>query len=490
MDHIKTDVAVLGAGGAGVFAAVTAAEGGAKVIVLEKRPFPGGNTNYAMMALGLKKERDWAFKEFMEFSRWRANARLVRVYLDKAATLREYLESHGVKLGEVPPMGKSNPNVAMILLKAKGRGHGGASMIKTMVKKGKELGVDFCFSTPAKKILKEGQRVTGIIAENKFGETLQVDAEAVIIASGGYGDSQGMIKEHTGFNHGEDMFTMKDLKLTGDGIRMAWEAGAAKGATGVHILYNVPGPGIADEVPWMAKNQVRIIQSQPYLWVNQQGQRFFDEGVAINPTFTGNAIAKQKNRCAYLIFDGLSRKYMEEEGFEYPYELVFPGNKRLRDFDEQIKGLKDIGNKNVFIADSLKALANSMGIDPDELQKNVDEYNRFCENGHDDLFAKDPKFLHPVKKPAFYAFRVIPSAYGTIGGIKVNEMMEVLNKESNVIPGLYAAGSDANMLYGDTPDYNWKLTGSALGFALNSGRIAGEFVVEYINSRGRNSDYK
>jgi fumarate reductase flavoprotein subunit len=122
-----------------------------------------------------------------------------------------------------------------------------------------------------------------------------------------------------------------------------------------------------------------------------------------------------------------------------------------------------------------------MVIEPDALQKTVDEYNRFCEKGHDDLLAKDPKFLRPVKVPKFYAFRIMPSAYGTLGGIKVNERMEVLNKEQDVIPGLYAAGYDANIMYGDTPDYNHlKLAGSACGFALNSGRIAGENAARYI----------
>jgi fumarate reductase flavoprotein subunit len=194
--------------------------------------------------------------------------------------------------------------------------------------------------------------------------------------------------------------------------------------------------------------------------------------------FTGNAIARQKGRCAYLIFDESTRKSMEK-GFD-SMTFVFPGNERLVDFDAQIKGLQDSGNNNVFVADTLEGLAQKMGVEPDALQKTVDEYNRFCEKGHDDLFAKDSKFLRPVKSPKFYAFRNIPSAYGTFGGIKVNERMEVLNKEQDVIPGLYAAGYDANIIYGDTPDYNWKAGGSALGFALNSGRIAGDNAARYI----------
>jgi fumarate reductase flavoprotein subunit len=477
MEILKTDLVILGAGGAGMCAAVDAADAGARVIVFEKRPFPGGNTNMAMGALCPGNERrDTLFREFMEFSHWRANARLVRAYVDKSVSLKDWVERHGIKTTPLP-------SYSNIMFKpggtiAEGQG-GGASLIKSLVNKAKQMGVDFRFSISTKKIVTDGGRVTGVIAEDESGKTIRANAKAVIIATGGFGNNKEMIKEHTGFNLGEDMFVVMDLKMTGDGIRLAWEAGAAKEAMGMHLIYSVPGPGIVGPMPWMVKNQVGVIQGRPYLWVNQQGERFFDESVAV-PTFRANAIARQKGRCAYLIFDGGTRKSMEEKGFDHISPL-FPGNERLVDFDAQIKGLQDSGNKNVFVADTLEGLAQKMGIKLDALQKTVDEYNRFCEKGHDDLFAKDPKFLRPVKVPKFFAFRIVPSAYGTLGGIKVNERMEVLNKEQDVIPGLYAAGYDANIMYGDTPDYNHlKLAGSALGFALNSGRIAGENAARYI----------
>ena len=118
MGRLKADVAIIGAGGAGVLSAVTAAENGAKVIVFEKRPFPGGNTNLALGVFGPKMDkRDWAFKEIMEFSHWRANARLVRAFVEKSATLREYLEAHGVEItGPPPEIEKMSHFVSMFLL--------------------------------------------------------------------------------------------------------------------------------------------------------------------------------------------------------------------------------------------------------------------------------------------------------------------------------------------------------------------------------------
>ena len=467
------DIIVVGSGAAGMNAAVAAAKEGAKAIVFEKAPFPGGTSNLAMGVLSPQKEnRDKAFREIMDYTHWRANASLVRAYVNKSSTNREWFEELGVEI--YPP----SPDRDSVMLKAEGRGHGGRSMINTLVQRAEEMGVEIYVSTPVKDLIKEGDGVTGVIAEDKSGNSIKANAKAVIIATGGFGNSKEMVKEYAGFDLQENMFLMMDLQLVGDGIKMAWKAGAAREGMGMHMIYNVPGPGIVGAVPWHAKNQIRVIQMQPHLWVNQNGERFLNEAISANSTFTGNAIARQKGRCAYLIFDGSIKRTMEE-AFDRR-SMVFPGMDNLIDLEGQIKGLKESGNKNVFTADSLEELAISMGINPNVLKNTVEEYNSFCEKGHDDLFAKDPKYLRPVKEPKFYAFRIIPSAYGTMGGIQVNERLEVLDGEQNIIHGLYASGYDAFIIYGDIMDYDWNLPGMALSFALNSGRMAGENAVKYL----------
>ena len=120
-------------------------------------------------------------------------------------------------------------------------------------------------------------------------------------------------------------------------------------------------------------------------------------------------------------------------------------------------------------------------MEPSVLKSTVEEYNLFCEKKHDDLFAKDPRYLRPLEGPKFYAVKAHTIFLGTMGGIKINHNTEVIDKQGNVIAGLYAVGFDAGGMYGDS--YHISVaSGSSVGFAFNSGRIAGKSVLEYIKT--------
>ena len=113
-----------------------------------------------------------------------------------------------------------------------------------------------------------------------------------------------------------------------------------------------------------------------------------------------------------------------------------------------------------------------MGADPSVLERTVDQYNRFCDNGHDEAFAKERIYLQPLRTPPYYALRCDVVYLTTTGGLKVNERMEVIGASARPIPGLYAAGNDTGGWECET--YNVLLPGTTFGFAVNSGRIAGE----------------
>jgi fumarate reductase flavoprotein subunit len=297
-----------------------------------------------------------------------------------------------------------------------------------------------------------------------------VNAKAVIIATGGFGDNPEWIKKYVGYEWGRDLFSYRIPGLVGDGIRMAWEVGAAEDKMSMEITYGLPGPG-----PWSIVGQPSF--RQPNLMVNVLGERFINEELMLNPTFTGNAISRQKNRCAFVVFDDAAKKHYEEVGFDI---LTLGCPMKESNLDADIAQAIAGGNENIFVADSVAELAGRIAVDPYALQETMDEYNRYCETGRDELFDKNAKYLRPVKHPKFYAGRYFPTGYGTLGGIKINYKTEVLTRNHEVIPGLYAAGTDACGIYGDS--YVFVLPGNTMGFAVNSGRIAGENALEYIES--------
>jgi fumarate reductase flavoprotein subunit len=126
-------------------------------------------------------------------------------------------------------------------------------------------------------------------------------------------------------------------------------------------------------------------------------------------------------------------------------------------------------------------MADYIGADPGVLKATIEEYNYFCDHGHDEVFAKEQRYLLPLRKAPYYALKCFPSFHDTMGGIKVSEHMEVRDTWDNIIPGLYAAGVLPDGW--ETDDYCWVLCGSAFGFAINSGRIAGENAARYVKGK-------
>ena len=478
MNRIETDLAVIGGGPAGLCAAVAAAELNAKVVVLEKRATTGGTANMAMGPFGIESrlqklkqhgpDRDEAFRIFMDYTHWRADARLVRAYIDKAATSIDWLEGLGVEFVE-PAAYFPGGNFTWHIVKPRTGKVGptsGADMMRTLTRKAQELGVQLLLRTPARKITKQDGRVTGVMAEDISGAPLQVAARAVIIATGGFGNNPEMIKQFTGYEWGKDLSSFRIPGIDGDGVKMGWDAGAAPTEMRMHLIFMMPGS---------FDRSLGEAFRQPHLMVNLLGERFMNEEIMPNTTFTANAISAQKERTAFVIFDKGIKEHMENVGFD-AVSVVFPAMK-AEHFDSLLKAHLDKGFKEIFVADSLDELATKTGIDREGLISTVDQYNECCAKGHDNLFNKSYRLLRPIKRPKFYAGRFLPGAFGTLGGIKINARTEVIDKEWKRIPGLYAAGTDANSIYGDS--YAFILPGNTMGFAVNSGRIAGEHSAAY-----------
>jgi fumarate reductase flavoprotein subunit len=477
-DTLNSDVVVIGSGVSGLAAALTAAEGGAKVIVFEKERSPGGTSNFfhgifaaesdMQRARFITYSRDEAFKNIMEYSHWRANPRLVRAVVNESAATITWLQKQGVEFIDAINNLLDAPRTYHVV---KG---GGEAVVKELVIRNKEKGVNITLAVPVKRILKQGDLINGVLAEEN-GEETRVNAKVVVIASGGYANNKEWIKKYAGFDLDISLVPVGNVDKTGDGISMAFEVGADNEGLGVLELFRVgpTGPEFA------MKSSIEYAVVQPDLWVDSQGERFCDECIGFYETSVGNASARQKGGSTYSIFDSSIVKRLMENGIDKSHGIDFPPGSRILDLERDLARVLENRSTEVFKADSIPGLAEKIKVDPVRLQATVDEYNRFCEKGHDDLFAKAPKYLRPIKGPHFYAVRARTVFLGTLGGIKINQKTEVVDKKERVIPGLYAVGFDAGGMYGDS--YCIKdASGLSAGFAINSGRIAGRNALRYL----------
>ncbi len=474
----EADAVIIGSGVSGLAAAVTLAEGGAKVAVFEKERSLGGTSNFfhGMFAVesDMQRERyitysrDQAFKNIMDYSHWRANPRLVRAIVDESAGTIAWLKSAGVEFTDATINIPDAPRTYHLI---KGRGE---AIIKALTTKARELGATIFPGTPVKQIIKAGDRIAGVIVEDNE-EDVQVAARVVIIATGGYANNKEWIKKYAGFDLDVNVIPVGNVDKTGDGIRMAFEVGAAEEGLGVLELVRT-GP-INPAFAMGAHLESAAVQ--PDLWVNSKGERFCDESIGFDDAFVGNASIRQMGDGTYSIFDTSIKQQLIENGIVKAMAMDFPPGSRTTELDRELDVARQNKSTEVFEADSVQGLAEKIGVNPEVFKATVEEYNGFCEKGHDDLFVKDPRYLRLIKGPKFYAVKARTIFLGTLGGIKINHNMEVIDKKGGVIPGLYAGGYDAGGMYGDSYSIG-KSSGLSSSFATNSGRIAGKHALKYI----------
>jgi fumarate reductase flavoprotein subunit len=221
------------------------------------------------------------------------------------------------------------------------------------------------------------------------------------------------------------------------------------------------------------------------IWVNRKGQRFTDEGIPIMVE-AANAIYRQPGKYMFCLWDSQTYKKMLTDPLT-PFEAFFIGSEDKANagapFAEKVeRDLQSlIAAGTAKVAGSLDEIARWIETAPASLRTTIAEYNSFCAKGHDDVYAKNYASLKPLTTPPYYALKCNIGLTATHGGIKINERAEALDKNDDPIPGLYAAGNETGATDGDS--YNMWLSGHAFGFAVNTGRIAGEEVARYISKK-------
>ena len=481
MIKISADIAVVGLGPAGLAACISAAEDGCRVVGFDKAAVVGGAANMGGGPFGVESRlqrqamseltKEDCFREFMEYTHWNCNARLVHDYFWKSGDTIDWLEDMGVQFEQAGKFYAGSWNT-WHKVAPDGGGRSGpraaATMTRHMAERAAELGVQIYTNTPVKQLIKTGDTVTGLIADCE-GEDYEVTAKAVIIATGGFGDNPEMIKEECGFTFGEDMFNFAIPGLKGDGLRLAWEAGAAKGIIDMETNTKTRVP---DECFALAN-----IFNQPNLLVNVSGERIMNEEISDNPAILANVIRRQPQKKAIMICSSRIVSHYYRMGLDWAGIAGQVFGNTMNYLKEHLETAKETAPEKSYITDvSVEELAEFFGIDLENLKETIEEYNECCEEGYDDIFNKSHKYLRPIEGKLWGGVIAL-SAYGSLGGITINYKTQVLDPDSRPIKGLYAAGTDTCDIYAGT--YLYKLPGNTMGYAVNTGRMAGEYAAKH-----------
>ncbi|WP_326907168.1 FAD-dependent oxidoreductase [Sedimentibacter sp. MB31-C6] len=503
--ELEADVVIVGAGGSGVAAAVTAAENGAKVIVLEKAAIPGGTTangggffaadSEQARKLGHEKlDTDMIFEMWMNEMDWKADANLVRQFLDLSHTTADWLEERGVIFHKM--------DVAVQQSHAEGTNgyHKYDDYTKTSEQLGamldrivQENGAEVYFETPANELIAKDGVVTGVIAKGKDGTTYKVNADSVILASGGFVGNDEMVKEAL---NGVSVNASGYNTNVGDGINMALSQGAATRSMEAMVLhtFNVAGGSkIQGDYEFMdlyqATNSVAYMPIIP--WLDAHGFRYANEGIVYDRALSTNALVAQGSY-GWFIYNEELLNTLENEGAAAagmkeniamgPMPDITPLHKGWNKLTEIVGKMVD--NGDVKKADDLAGLAELTGMDPEILQVTMDKYNEDARNSVDTMYGKDGELMYEMSSGPYYAFQITPNNLCTVGGARINANFQVVLDDAKngytPIKNLYAAGADAGGLYSD--HYAHTIEGAAQSWAYNSGRLVGARATE--NSLG------
>lgn len=494
----SADLIIVGAGGAGLSAAVTAKDLDVKnVLVLEKMPVIGGNTlrcASAFNAADPDRQKALPMTETLKeavvkaISEKPVSEEHAKLMADVKAKYEAYLKSGsktlfdcpewhalqtyngGDKVGQIPLIRQYSNNVLDTLhwMQSKGspvmdrvsQGAGalwqrthqldapaGLGLIDPLYQSAVKQGVNFKLGMRVQDlILNDKGRVIGVTATDKVGNKYEFTSkDGVILATGGYSQNKEM-RRKSAPHLTPEMVSTNQPGATGDGIVIATRHGADTTGMNYVQVYPLATPGTG-----ALQGRARKMSGlDDVIDVNKNGERFVKED-ARRDEFVA-AIKKQPGGVVYDINDS---------------SIVKP----LNSFNEDVETLVSIGL--IYKADSLADLAKQLGMPADKLEATVAEFNKMVEAKNDPKFGRK-LFDRPIVKPPFYATPRAPSIHHTMGGLQISTNAQVLDKNGKPIPGLYAAGEVTGGIHGSN-----RLGGNATADVLTFGRIAAKSAVAY-----------
>ncbi len=449
-DHSGTfDVIVIGAGLAGCVAALSAAELGANVLLLERLDTPGGSsimsadcyafadTRIQRLA-GLSDSLALLRQDLVAVGGGESDLDLIDAYTKEQLPTFDWLESHGANFRpEVDAgAGQSVPRVHS----ADTKGLLSALLKDCLVTRR----VSIRYGVGVQRLERDPeQRVRKVHVQTSRGSEKLVARLGVILATGGFALDQGLVHRYAPQLDG--VLRISGPASIGDGLRMASALGAdTRDMIFIKATFGFPLRERSGLLNCMAVYKGAIA-------VNQAGARFTDESQSYK--ILGDACLLQPGRLAYQIFD---------------QDILNSGEPAVRILD-----LMEYSKEGLFLsASSLEELARQIGVPDDALKETVERYNRDAVAGLDSAFQRrhlvhEFGALRPIKRPPFYAYPSKVAILGTYCGVAVDGQMRVRDVFGEIIPGLYAAGEVAGGFHGAA-----YMTGSALGKAAIFGRLA------------------
>ena len=330
--------------------------------------------------------------------------------------------------------------------------------------------------TAGEALITDGNRVTGISARKSDGSVINIKAKAVLLATGGYLGNMNIIHEHWG---NITVNPLGNTLSTGDGMKMAMKVGGTLEESSFAMISNEFGGSNKKGGGWQRSNGAMTIGIYGGILVDPNGERFFNEFYMANQPLSvgGEAVLRVGKFYAVIdqdFVDAISTVglwgYLGEPEDWYVGSMTAKGVV-LKTLQSDLE--KAIEQGWAVKADSIEECAKFFGMD--KLVDTVKNYNAYCEAGKDDEYFKNPTFLKPVAHAPFYVVEYEPSAWGTLGGLRTDSSLRVLDKDLKPIPGLYAAGVDAGSLYCQ-PYY--QVEGTAVGLAFGSGIYAADVIME------------
>ena len=453
--YIDTDVVVIGAGIAGLSAALSAAEARAKTILLEKtatvqaRGHDNAFIGSRLQAkLGINIDKDEIILNLMKYGANKPDQRLIRMWAEGSGKTADWLidmtDAAGIEViikQYPPPPAFNNAAEYYPQYHVTHHYHNERPVAKCLLSNAIKKGVVTYFKTRAKQLLrKEKGRVTGVIAQNEAGEYLQFNAaKAVILCTGDYGNNAEMMAKYCPQSA---YLAPTILTSTGDGHMMAMWIGAIM----------EPGP----HTP-MVHGPAGPLLSAAYLQVNLLGERFQNEDVPIQSNV--NAVERQPDRVAWQVFDS-----------KYPAELPYHGLGLGKIIIATEKIRHEVA-KIAITANSIEELAVKMKLPIETFKATIKRYNELARLGKDLDFGKRPDRLSPIDKPPYYAGKSGYSLLTVLGGLNINDKLQPLDKNWQVIPGIYLAGNTMGNRF--AVDYPTMCPGLSHGMSIHFGRIAG-----------------